>query len=264
MMRASCKLVHVLLISFAVLLRTAAGQGGVRPVNGDDDGVCEPIDASILCADVGYNTVFVPNARGHETQAAADMEIRNFNQLIATGCSDALYVFLCSYYFPLCFLDPSTGKPIKVKTCRSLCEFVRPACEPDLIAHDFPWPVFLNCSLDDFSDDASCFGPAVLTNLSIPSSESPPISIPSSESPFVSIQVLNPTPTATPTVVSVSPTPPPQVPTDSGTTAVSRDGISDADRTITNYARILNAKVLNFKALFATITVVVLICNHLI
>lgn len=252
-MRASCELLHVLLISFAILLSTATGQGGVRPVNGDDDGVCEPI-TSMVCANVGYNNVFVPNARGHQTQSAADMEIGDFDQLIRTGCSDALYVFLCSYYFPLCFIDPSTSKPTKVKTCRSLCEFVRPACEPTLNAANLSWPVFLNCSLDDFSDDASCFGPVVLTNLSIHSSESPPVSA-------TPVQVIDPTPTATPLMVSVTPTPPPQSPTDLST-AVTRDGV--LDRTTTNSARILNAKVSIHKAIFATISLVVLICNHLI
>ena len=252
-MRASCELLHVLLISFAVLLYTTAGQGqgGVRPVNGDGEGVCEALTSQV-CADVGYNTVFVPNARGHETQSAADSEIGDFVPLIQSGCSDALYVFLCSYYFPLCFIDPSTNTPTKVKTCRSLCEFVRPACEPTLNSGNLQWPTFLNCSLDDFSDDASCFGPAVLTNLSIPSSESPPISA----TPVLILS--DPTPTATHTVVSVNPTPAPQSPPD--LTTITEDG--ESDRT-TNSARILNAKELINRILFVTITLVVLICNQL-
>ena len=248
-MQASCELLHVLLIPFAVLLSTAVGQGGVRPVTGDDEGDCEPIDSEV-CANVGYNIVFVPNARGHQMQSAAEAEIRDFVQLIQTGCSDALNVFLCSYYFPLCFIDPSTNTATKVKTCRSLCVFVRSACEPTLNSLgnlNLSWPVFLNCSLDDFSDDASCFGPAVLTNLSIPSSESPPVSA-------TPVQVLSdPTPTATPTVVSVAPTPPPQSPP-----------VTGEDHTTTNSARVLNAKALINKVLFVTITLVVLICNHLI
>ncbi len=250
-MRVSCELLHVLLVSFAVLLYPAAGQGGVRPVNGDGDGVCEPITSQI-CANIGYDNVFVPNARGHETQTAAETEIGDFVQLIQRGCSDALYVFLCSYYFPLCFIDPSTSMATKVKTCRSLCIFVRSACEPTLNSlANLPWPTFLNCSLDDFSDDPSCFGPAVLTNLSIPSSESPPISA----TPVLILS--DPTPSATPSVVSVNPTPAPQTPpSDLGTT----------DRTTTNSARMLNAKALiNGVLFFMTITlVVVLICNRLV
>ena len=252
-MRASCELLQVLLVSFAVLLYTAAGQGGVRPVNGDDEGVCETLTSQV-CADVGYDMVFVPNARGHQTQSEAEAEVGDFVPLIQSGCSDALFVFLCSYYFPLCFIDPATNTPIKVKTCRSLCEFVRPACEPTLNSGNtnLAWPTFLNCSLDDFSDDAACFGPAVLTNLSIPSSESPPISA----TPVLILS--DPTPTATPTMVSVNPTPAPQSPPDLIT--ITEDG--ESDRT-TNSARTLNAKTLISRVLFVTITLVVLICNQL-
>ena len=246
-MRTSRKLLRVLLVSFVVLLRTAAGQGGVRPINGDDEGVCEPISSQI-CANVGYNSVFVPNARGHQTQAAAEGEMSDFVQLIQTNCSNALYVFLCSYYFPLCFIDPSSGQPTKAKTCRSLCEFVRSACEPTLNSFNFPWPVFLNCSLNDFSDETSCFGPADLTNLSIPST---PISV-------TPVQDLGPTiaTTVTPTVVSIIPTPPPQLPPDLSTTGAVE---SDRATTRSNSSSVLHAKVMGNVALLVTVVFVALI-----
>ena len=204
---ANCKLLSVTFGVLALLLHSAEGQG-VRPINGNDNGRCEAFaQASIFCANVGYNMVFLPNARGHDTQAAAEAEVDDFTQLVSSGCSDALYIFLCSYYFPLCFINHVSSQPIKIKTCRSLCEFVRPPCEPWLNARNFSWPSFFNCSLDDFSDDRTCFGPAELRNLSIPGTV-PNIEVTLTTGEEIPMTMIEPSATAT--FALITPTPPSQ------------------------------------------------------
>ena len=206
-MRDSCEI--LLLLSFLLLLRTAAGQDNIRPPNSDNGGRCEAL-SSTVCANVGYDSVYLPNARGHDTQADAELEIRDFNQLISSGCSDALFFLLCSYYFPLCFTDPINNQAIKVRTCRSLCEFVQPLCEPNLLSVNLPWPVFLNCSLDDFSDEAPCFGPPNLNNLTV-SGTNAPIDVMSTQGQPTTVATVTPTVT-----LAITSTPPPQSTTRQG------------------------------------------------
>ena len=145
----------------------ACGQitGGIRPVGVKDNGICEAMQITKYCSyNRSQNTVYLPNARGHNSQTKAVEEFDDFLPLMITRfpCSNGLYDFLCSYYFPLCFNDPLNGnKTTKLKPCRNLCEYVRPPCEAVLRDNNISWPVFLNCSKDDFGDQGSgpCFGP---------------------------------------------------------------------------------------------------------
>ena len=157
-------MLHTKLATFSTLLlvlELSCGQGGVRPVQPDYNGRCEKLTIK-FCTNIRIeNTVYLPNSRGHDTQEDAFKELNDYlPYVINSSCSNGLYDFLCSYYFPICYDDPLSSKPTKLKPCRSLCEYVRPPCEAALITNNFTWPVFLNCSLEDFaSDNSTCFGP---------------------------------------------------------------------------------------------------------
>lgn len=156
--------------SLAMLLMLGSGPacgqttGGVRPIGVKDNGICEAMQIDNYCFDIrSNNTVYLPNARRHDSQTKAFQEFVDFLPLLFPyACSNGLYHFLCSYYFPLCFNDPLIGnEPTKLKPCRNLCEYVRPPCEAVLRDHNLSWPSFFNCSLKDFGDRGSgpCFGP---------------------------------------------------------------------------------------------------------
>ena len=166
--KGKLRMLHTALISLCVLLfgvELSFGQptgGGVRPIEPDYNGRCEDMTVN-YCANIRVeNTVYLPNSRGHDTQEAAFEELDDYFPLLNnnSGCSNGLYHFLCSYYFPLCYTDPLSNKPTKLKPCRSLCEYVRPPCEAVLVANNLTWPAFFNCSLGDFGDGEKCFGPS--------------------------------------------------------------------------------------------------------
>ena len=140
----------------------------VRPIGGNGEDYCEEMTVK-YCANIRNDSiVYLPNARGHDTQMKALEEFDDFLPLIFPGpdkaaCSNGLYHFLCSYYFPLCYNNSvENNKPTRLKPCRSLCEYVKSPCETVLLQNaNVTWPVFFNCSLDDFGADGvdTCFGP---------------------------------------------------------------------------------------------------------
>ena len=159
-----CKKLATLLVLLFVS-NLAYGQTiatGIRPIGGSDDERCEEMTVNYCTNIRAVNTVYLPNPRGHDSQETALAEFDDYIPLITNSdCSNGLYYFLCSYYFPLCYTDPlNNNRPTLLKPCRSLCEYVRPPCEAVLADNNLPWPVFLNCSLDDFGDGNTCFGPA--------------------------------------------------------------------------------------------------------
>lgn len=251
---------HKLLATvFALLspfIHIASSQDTIRPPGGNNNGRCEAL-TSTFCANVGYTSVYLPNARGHDTQDAANEEVDDFAQLVSSGCSDALYIFLCSYYLPLCFTNPITNQPTQVKTCRNLCQFVRSACEPTLTAGNYPWPAFLDCSLSDFSDDPSCFGPVNLRNLSILGTVS---NIEVTVTSFEELLATTIHPSATTTIVPITPTSTSQ-PTVA--TRESLDGTDDTVVTTTSSLGVRVAKGLTIKSFLVTLALVVFICNYL-
>ena len=236
------------------LLQRIDGQDNIRPINGEGSGRCETL-TSTSCANIGYNSVFLPNPRGHQNQTTAEAELSDFAELVATGCSDALSVFLCSYYFPLCYFNPVNNEPMKVPTCRSLCEFVRLRCEPTLISHDFPWPLFWNCSLGDFSDEQSCFGPVDPANLSITEADVVLISRTSAQGLPVTTVNSYATPMTVVQATSgpLTPPPPPQ-----STTNTDGSVSSTARNSSVTVARAVSHEVTTVASLLAFCTVFVL------
>ena len=149
------------LVLFGLGLACGQTTGGVRPIDGHPDKRCEPMTVD-YCQDVRMvKSVYLPNARGHDNQTQALEEFDDYLELITkSACSNGLYHFLCSFYFPLCYTNQQDNTPVMVKPCRSLCEYVRTPCEAVLRNNNFSWPVFLNCSLDYFGEGDTCFGPA--------------------------------------------------------------------------------------------------------
>lgn len=137
----------------------AQTDAGVRPpITLESNERCEPL-SSELCSNLGYNTAYIPNDRGHITQEEAITELETFVPLIDSNCSNYLLQFLCAYYLPFCANGTKENEVIHVRPCRSLCDIVRPECSLYLRTNsDFEWPVFLNCSLDSFPDE-NCIEP---------------------------------------------------------------------------------------------------------
>lgn len=161
------------------------------PVDGEDERTCQPIRLD-LCRGLGYLNATLPNPRGHTTQDDVNSELEDYRTLISTGCSGALVYFLCSFYLPFCAYF--RGQLMTLKPCRNLCEFTRTRCEPEYDNFTLDWPVFLNCSSDNFAD-SDCFGPSNPALLSV---------LPSFP--------IAPTPTQSlipPTIFAVASTPPP-------------------------------------------------------
>lgn len=168
--------VCILLLALRSVPTCGQTTGEIRPIGDNNGNVCEEMTVN-YCKDIrSETTVYLPNPRGHDNQTKALAEFDDFLPLITANvsCSNGLYHFLCSYYFPLCYNNSlENNKPTKLKPCRSLCEYVRPPCEEVLLANNVSWPIFLNCSLDDFADGSTCFGPpdpstALFTTVHVP------------------------------------------------------------------------------------------------
>ncbi len=145
-----------------------AGETVQPPLTGEEDGVCEPVTA-LICQSVGFDNGYFPNLRG-QLQSDASSEILDFLPLFTTACSGAVLHFFCSYYFLVC--EPSFD--IKLKPCKSFCEFVRLGCEPEFTSTNlFGWPEFLNCSMAETFPDSNpgvlgCFSPPNPQSLTVP------------------------------------------------------------------------------------------------
>ena len=133
------------------------------PVDREDERTCQPIRLN-LCQGLNYSNATLPNPRGHMTQDAVNLELEDYRILINTGCSGALVHFLCSFYLPFC--SYANNQLLTLKPCRHLCEFTRRRCEPEYDNFSLDWPLFFNCSSDNFAD-SNCFGPPNPATLSV-------------------------------------------------------------------------------------------------
>ena len=117
---------------------------------------CEPITNDIpTCINVGWTNTSFPNLRSHTTQAEAYEELEDFNPLIQVQCSNKIVHFLCAVYAPICLnFGGGAEHDVVLEPCRSLCEYVRNDCEPQLNAVGCTWPNNLNC--DTFPLGMNC------------------------------------------------------------------------------------------------------------
>ncbi|KAL4655399.1 secreted frizzled-related protein 2-like [Arapaima gigas] len=106
---------------------------------------CVPIPSSmVLCQDIGYGNMRLPNLLGHESVGEAIYQSVSWLPLLARECHPDARIFLCSLFAPICldrFISP----------CRSLCESVRGSCAPIMSCYGYPWPPILSC--DQFPAD---------------------------------------------------------------------------------------------------------------
>ncbi|XP_070300071.1 uncharacterized protein [Salvelinus sp. IW2-2015] len=93
---------------------------------------CQPVTVD-FCQDVGYNTTINPT---HQTR---DYNLRQLRQIVNTGCSPEVTVFLCGVVSPECVLDD------KIPPCSWLCERVKNECEPFLREKGLNWPEKIRC-----------------------------------------------------------------------------------------------------------------------
>ncbi len=155
------KLLFYLLFLWAKKINGQATTGNtILPIT--EASPCTPLTADVIfCKNTGYYAdavTYLPNARGHETQQDAAVELNDFIQLVNSDCSNAVSFFLCAYYVPACFEMPG-GSNILLKPCRNLCEYVESRCKSVVVSNGFNWPSYFNCSLDTFAETPTCFGP---------------------------------------------------------------------------------------------------------
>lgn len=100
----------------------------------------------------GYTYGYFPNHKGQTFQEAVS-EFSHFEQLLHTGCSDKLAIFLCFTYFPLC-VPSSTMKSVQeVLPCKETCEEVHKSeCTEYVVnaTNGDGWAEHLDCDQDIF------------------------------------------------------------------------------------------------------------------
>ena len=144
---------------------------------------CEPITSLLpTCANVGWQNATFPNLLGHANQEEAYDELKDFDRLIETKCSNKLVHFLCALYAPVCISNSgeySSDGTITMQPCRSLCEEVSADCGPSLanMSYDYEWLKDFTCERFPSECESACVNvpdnvpmPDMLgLNLSVPS-----------------------------------------------------------------------------------------------
>ena len=150
-------------------------------------GTCQPVTAVTMCIHIDWKNTSFPNLREHQNQLEANEEAKLFQPLVDQACSNAIAIFICSIYTPVCTTTPD-GDTITLKPCRELCMYVRSTCEPLMVANGFKWPQQFECN--NFPSNTSrklediCVNP---TNLTLPPTILPPTTEPTnSPSPKIS------------------------------------------------------------------------------
>ncbi|XP_067938393.1 frizzled-7-B-like [Watersipora subatra] len=111
---------------------------------------CEEIEIE-SCWNLGYNQTSYSNNLGHETQAAAKEDFRQFSLLLKTDCSSSLLSFLCALFFP-----PCTVLNRAIPPCRNLCETVQSGCRGTIEQYGFDWPENFTCDSFPEKDEGVC------------------------------------------------------------------------------------------------------------
>ena len=142
-------------MSVAVLLILILLSGSVaytdHNVATPSPGTCQPITAVTMCIHINWKNTSFPNLREHQNQLEANKEAKLFQPLVAQACSNAIGIFICSIYAPVCITSPEGDRTLK--PCRELCMHVRSTCEPVMVANGFKWPKHFECN--DFPSNTS-------------------------------------------------------------------------------------------------------------
>lgn len=138
-----------------VVLSLELGGATLTPPMADS---CSPLNFTKIpyCYTAGYKTVGYPTGNGIETQVAAQQQLSDFTPLIASNCSGASLLFLCSYYAPPCFVQ--NGQMFRLNPCVDLCQAVYDGCIENFNRSGHNWPGQLDCNLfPNKSEGALCF-----------------------------------------------------------------------------------------------------------
>ncbi len=152
-------------ILLLLLLAVGLSQSQRDNTNEDSKTQCKSIDEIPMCVGVGYHAAGLPNFRSQNDVNNINQELKLYDSLIKTNCSNALAYFLCSVYAPLCYYKQknSVYKAYTLPPCRSLCEQADSECRATVIQQNYPWPPgpHLDCSKYPTKQDAKgmCFGP---------------------------------------------------------------------------------------------------------
>lgn len=133
---------------YAVALSLAITAVNGRYTNKEE---CEPVRMK-MCNDLdpaNYIYTSFPNFMNHSSSEVAEKELSRYTDIIESGCSSVLQMFLCSLYIPIC--KPRIGK--RIPPCRSLCQEARSGCEPLLNSAHIRWPHSMSC--DHFPEENS-------------------------------------------------------------------------------------------------------------
>lgn len=112
---------------------------------------CQPVRMK-MCNDLdpaNYVLTSFPNFMNHSSADVAETELSRYTDIIESGCSAVLQMFLCSLYIPIC--KPRVGK--RIPPCKSLCQQARSGCEPLLNSAHIRWPYSMDC--DRFPEENS-------------------------------------------------------------------------------------------------------------
>lgn len=119
---------------------------------------CTPMAGIKMCEPLGYDSITLPNPRGHVNKTEVSVELEDYKQLLDSGCSMYLRHFLCAYYAPMC--EVFLPLDLNILPCTELCLHVRTRCEPLLESYGYTWPEHLECELFPNKTQAPwCFGP---------------------------------------------------------------------------------------------------------
>ena len=133
---------------------------------------CVIVSQIPFCSNLNYSKAHFPNFRGHDSPAEANSELRDFNDLVNTNCSNAIVHLLCAVYAPFCYVEEKQGT-IKLHPCIELCQHVRSGCESVVNSYGLDWPPHLDCNNSDIYKSSSEFTycPDDLSTLVIPSTQ---------------------------------------------------------------------------------------------
>ena len=114
---------------------------------------CQKVTIS-SCMDLNYNLTIFPNLLKHRRQEDAESDLKQYDLLVQSECSENLRFFLCVLFVPVCTI---LEKPLP--PCRHLCTEVRSGCENLLKKYGFDWPENFQCKKFPAAEEDVCVAP---------------------------------------------------------------------------------------------------------
>lgn len=123
----------ILLILYFLLLASSGNNNigiGFGPILKVEAQIqCEPIRSS-FCASMAYKSTRMPNFFLDSNQIEASGRAAQLLDLVTSGCSQHVHIYLCELLFPVCMEDGQDAmKKFEIYPCRSYCRQVKTDCE---------------------------------------------------------------------------------------------------------------------------------------